>query len=458
MSNTRARSLTLVTVLLLSIVAGPRHQARAAATPVRLPARLTLDEALRIFREHGLDLIIAEAAVDSAGGDVTVAGAIPNPALGLSFTHAFTYQPNSPDPNSSCSAIGATCTSNGVQVALSDQNAIEDSLSGKRGLRLRVARAALAAARMGRADAQRNLEFQVKSQYLQAVLARDQLDFAVEAQGSTTRTFELTQVRYAKGAISEADEAKAETAKLEADQAVTGARRSLDVARLGLAYLLGARGAIPVFDVDADLPAYAVPARLRSATPEFLLREALDHRPDLEGQRFQRARADGAAALARRLRFPDIALGIGYQQAGSGGVGTNAPLTPPTLTVGVSAPLPLLYQQQGEIRKADADRKVQKAQEAKIEAQVAADVGSAYAGFASARELVERMQARLLERSKRARDLVAVQYDKGAASLLELLDAERVYIATNVEYLNDLAAYWSAVYQVEQAVGEDLTR
>jgi cobalt-zinc-cadmium efflux system outer membrane protein len=464
MPNTRARSRTVVNVLFLLLVSlvlvvlGARREARAAASPVRLPARLTLDEALRIFREHGLDLIIAEAAVDSAEGDVTSAGAVANPALGLSFTHAFTYRPDSPDPASSCSAVGATCTSNGVGVALSDQNAIEDSLSGKRGLRLRVARAALAAARMGRADARRNLEFQVKAQYLQAVLARDQLDFAVEAQGSTTRTFELTKVRYAKGAISEADEAKAETAKLEADQAVTGARRSLDVARLGLAYLLGVRGAVPAFDVDADLPAYVVPPRLRSATPDSLLREALDHRPDLEGQRFQRARADGAAALARRLRFPDIALGIGYQQAGSGGMGTNAPLTPPTLTVGVTAPLPLLYQQQGEIRKADADRKVQEAQQAKIEALVAADVGGAYANFASARELVERMQARLLERARRARDLVAVQYDKGAASLLELLDAERVYIGTNVEYLNDLAAYWAAVYQVEQAVGEDLTR
>jgi cobalt-zinc-cadmium efflux system outer membrane protein len=447
----RAVYLSAATFLLTTSGALALAQPRVAAPPPVLPSRLTLEDALRIFRQHGLDLIIAEAAVESANGDVGVAGAVPNPSLGLGFSHAFTY-----NPGSQCD--GATCSANGVSVDLNDQNAIEDSLSGKRGLRLRVARAALAAARQGRADAQRNLEAQVKQQYLQAVLARDQLDFAIEVQKYQDKTLELTQLRYQKGAISEADEAKVETAKLEADQAVSAARRALDTAKLGLAFLLGVRGGIPQFDVDEGLPKYVVPPPLGQATPGSLLHDAFEHRPDLKGQRLQRERAQAATDLARRLRFPDIALDINYQQAGSGGFGTNAPLTPPTLTVGLTAPLPLFYRQQGEIQKADADLTVQEAQQAKLEAQVVSDVGAAYASFASARELVERMQGRLLERAKRARDLVEIQYQKGAASLLEYLDAERTFIATTVEYLNDLAGYWSAVFQLEQAVGTELRR
>jgi cobalt-zinc-cadmium efflux system outer membrane protein len=430
-------------------LAQPRPPAPAPA-PV-LPSRVSLEDALRIFRQHGLDLIIAEAAVASAEGDVGVAGAVPNPSLGASFSHAFTY-----NPGSQCD--GATCSANGVGVDLNDQNAIEDSLSGKRGLRLRVARAVLAAARQGRADAQRNLESQVKQQYILAVLARDQLDFAIEVQTYQDKTFELTHLRYQKGAISEADEAKVETTKLEADQAVSAARRALDVAKLGLAFLLGVRGGVAQFEVDPDLPKYVVPPPLGQATRDSLLRDAFEHRPDLKGQRLQRDRAQAATELARRLRFPDVALDINYQQAGSGGFGTNAPLTPPTLTIGLSAPLPLFYRQQGEIQKADADLTVQEAQQAKLEAQVLSDVGAAYASFASAREQVERMEGRLLDRARRARDLVEIQYQKGAASLLEFLDAERTYIAITVEYLNDLASYWSAVFQLEQAVGTDLRR
>jgi cobalt-zinc-cadmium efflux system outer membrane protein len=423
----------------------------AAPAPPAIPAHLTLDDALRLFREKGLDLIISEAGVASAEGDVAAAGAVPNPTLGASFSHAFTYQ-----PAGMCD--GATCTANGVGLDLNDNNAIEDSLSGKRGLRQRVARAAYQAARQTRADAQRNLEFQVKQQYIQAVLARDQLDFAAEVQASTAKTLELTQLRYQKGAVSEADEAKAETAKLEADQAASAAGRALAVGKLGLAFLLGVRGAVPAFEVDADLPKYAVPSGLAGATAGALLTGALDARPDLKAQRLQRDRAEAGVALARRLRFPDMALDINYQQAGSGGIGTNAPLTPPTLTIGLSLPVPLFYQQQGEIKKAEADLKLQEAQAAKVEAQVTSDVAVAHANFAAAKEQVERMQTRLLERARRARDLVDFQYQKGAASLLELLDAQRTYVATNVEYLNDLGAYWVAVFQLEQAVGTPARR
>jgi cobalt-zinc-cadmium efflux system outer membrane protein len=51
---------------------------------------------------------------------------------------------------------------------------------------------------------------------------------------------------------------------------------------------------------------------------------------------------------------------------------------------------------------------------------------------------------------------VSLQYQKGAASLLEYLDAQRTFIANNVEYLQDLTNYWTAVYQLEAAIGVDL--
>jgi cobalt-zinc-cadmium efflux system outer membrane protein len=432
---------------------------RASAAPqatTTLPPQVSLDDALRIFREHGFDLIVAEAAVMNAEGDVRAAGAILNPSFGVTYSHVFTYQPNSSDPMNACSASNATCTNDGFGFDLNEQGAISDVLSGKRGLRLKVARAALQAARQGRADAQRTLELQLKQQYIQAVLARDTLDFALEVLKSTTKTFELGQLRYEKGAISEADEAKIEATKLEADQAVATARQALDVAKIGLAFLLGVRGKIPQFAVEQDLPKYRVPGPLASATPDSLLADALEHRPDLKGQLFQRERAEASIHLARRLRIPQIALDLNYQQNGIGGVGTNAPLTPPTLGIGLSAQLPVFYQQQGEITKAQADFKTQDVLRQKVEAQVLNDIAAGYANYQGTKELVERMESRLLDRVSRARDLVELQYQKGAASLLEFLDAQRQWIATNQEYLQDLAAYWTAVYQLEAAVGRDM--
>ncbi len=429
-----------------------RALAQSVAPSPNLPAVLTLEDALRIFRTHGLDLIMAETAVQSAEGDLRIAGAVPNPVLGPSYSHTFTYQPRDP----SCAESNATCSVNGFGVDLSDQGALLDILSGKRGLRLRVARAALAAARQNRVDAERNLDFLVKQQYLQASLAAASLAFAIDAQASATKTFDLSHLRYQKGPISEPDEARVEAAKLESDQAVATARQALKVAKHGLAVLLGVRGELPQFEVPRDLPRFQIPAPLAAPTLESLLRDAIDHRPDLKGQRLQVDRAEASVALAKRLRVPDIALDANYQQMGMGGKGTNAPLTPPTLTLGLSVPLPLFYRQQGEIGKARADVALQDAQRARMEAQILNDVGAALANFATSKEKVERMEARLLERSRRARDLVEIQYLRGAASLLEFLDAQRTYIATNVEYLNNLADYWRAVFQMEQAVGREL--
>jgi cobalt-zinc-cadmium efflux system outer membrane protein len=433
--------------LALAIIAGT-----ADAQNAQIPAELSLETALRIFRERGFDLIIADAAVESAAGDVRVAGAVPNPALGLSFLHTFTYNPNDP----SCVESHATCSANGFGITLSDQAAVFDTLAGKRGLRLRVARAALAAARQSRSDAQRTLEFQVKQQYIQATLARNLLAFAIEVQKSNTRTFELSRVRHDTGTISEADLVRVETAKLEADQAVATARQGVATTKAGLAFLLGVRGEIPPFNVQPDLPPFVVPPALALATRASLLKDAFERRPDLQALTFQRERAEASVRLAQRLRFPDITLSANYTQQGKGGKGTNAPLTPPTWTVGISAPLPLFYQQQGEIQKAQADLRTQVTQRDKTQAQIVNDVGTAYATFVTTRELVERMQGRLLESAKRARDLVEFQYKEGAAALLEFLDAQRTYIATNVEYLQDLANYWTAVYQLEAAVGTEL--
>jgi cobalt-zinc-cadmium efflux system outer membrane protein len=66
------------------------------------------------------------------------------------------------------------------------------------------------------------------------------------------------------------------------------------------------------------------------------------------------------------------------------------------------------------------------------------------------------MEKQLRPSAERAFSITRLQYDKGAATLMDFLDAQRTYIATNVEYLQDLSNYWTAVFQVEQAVGMEL--
>ena len=64
----------------------------------------------------------------------------------------------------------------------------------------------------------------------------------------------------------------------------------------------------------------------------------------------------------------------------------------------------------------------------------------------------------LLPTARRARELVEIQFEKGAASLLELLDAQRVYRRERRVSQDNLTDYWTAVFEIEQAVGRELHR
>ena len=439
-------------VLLAALVAsGAGRAADPVPEPVVVPAVLHLEDAVRLVRERGLDLLVAEASVRGAEGDLRAAQAVANPALSLSYGRSFTY-------GHCVDAQGAPAACELPPdplygVGLSDQGAIADALSGKRGLRVGVARAALEAARASREDARRSVEALMRQGFIAMLVAQEAERFAGDVATASARTLQLTQARYEAGAISEADVARVEVAKLEADQARTSAAQALRAARINLAFLLGVRGPVPEFAVDEpDLLRASAPPAVQHATRDALLERARAHRPDLAAQRRQAERAEATLSLARRRRFPDVQLSLDYAQQGT----TANAISPPTLTVGISLPLPLLYQQQGEIRRADADLAAQRVGVARVEAQVAADVASAWSDFAAAAELAQRMEGGLLERAARARDLVEVQYRKGAASLLDYLDAQRTFTGTRVEYLNDLASYWTAFFRLEQAVGEEL--
>ncbi len=418
--------------------------AQGVPQAVELPEQLSLDQSVQLLRTRSLDLLMAEAQVHSAEGDVGIAGAIPNPAVNGGYGRVFNYNP------ATCTVPG--CSADQWTVGLSDQAAIEDSLSGKRDLRLRVANRALAAARMSRNDALRTLEFQVKSSYAQVAQAQRGLAFARQVQETNVKTLDLFQARMKSGAINEGDLARVEAQKLEADQAVDAATVTLRQARVGLAFLLGVRGPLREFTVDDKTLDYVVPPQLEGVDEDRLLRLAFDHRPDLLAQGFQRASAEAAISLAKRLRFPDITLSAQYTQTGNG----DSAIQPPTLSFGLSAPIPVLYQQQGEIRKAEANYDLQSLQQARTTAQIVSDVGTAAAAFTTSRALVERMEKQLRPAAERAFSITRLQYDKGAATLMDFLDAQRTYIATNVEYLQDLANYWTAVFQLEEAVGMEL--
>jgi cobalt-zinc-cadmium efflux system outer membrane protein len=63
-----------------------------------------------------------------------------------------------------------------------------------------------------------------------------------------------------------------------------------------------------------------------------------------------------------------------------------------------------------------------------------------------------------LETATRIRDAMSFAYQRGQAALLDYLDAQRDYRATQVAYINLVGSYLSAASQLNEAVGREVVQ
>jgi cobalt-zinc-cadmium efflux system outer membrane protein len=115
--------------------------------------------------------------------------------------------------------------------------------------------------------------------------------------------------------------------------------------------------------------------------------------------------------------------------------------------------LPIFNRNQGEI--ARTNYAINQAQEQELAAsdQVMSDVLTAYEGVRENDLVVTQFRGGYLDAAQQSRDITEYSYKRGAASLLDYLDAERSYRAVQLSYRQSLAAYLTAVEQLREAVG-----
>jgi cobalt-zinc-cadmium efflux system outer membrane protein len=119
----------------------------------------------------------------------------------------------------------------------------------------------------------------------------------------------------------------------------------------------------------------------------------------------------------------------------------------------VSIPIPIFNRNQGEIARTHYAISQAEHQESESRGQVLTDVKDAYEAVQTNDRVVQFYRSGYLDVSQKSREISEYSYRRGAASLLDFLDAERSYRTTQLAYRQALAAYLLALEQVRQAVG-----
>jgi cobalt-zinc-cadmium efflux system outer membrane protein len=80
-------------------------------------------------------------------------------------------------------------------------------------------------------------------------------------------------------------------------------------------------------------------------------------------------------------------------------------------------------------------------------------VENSYESLRTNDEVLQLYQSGYLKEAEDSRDISQYAYQRGAASLLDFLDAERSYRAIELAYRQALASYMTSLEQLRQAVG-----
>jgi cobalt-zinc-cadmium efflux system outer membrane protein len=183
-----------------------------------------------------------------------------------------------------------------------------------------------------------------------------------------------------------------------------------------------------------------------------LVDAAMDNRPDVAALQRAREQADLALQLARRERYPDITVGADYTHSEFVVSGDNRNI----IGFGFSLPLPVLNQNQGEIAKAEVAMRQAENDLARLRLDIAQEVHDALERYHSLQRVRQVFESGYLDRARLTVTAAETSHRAGAASLIELLDAERTYTATQTDYLDTLFAARSSLNNLEKVIGKEL--
>src|SRR5579864_589495 len=416
-----------VSVLAVSL-GGWTVPTRAQATPTpQGPVRITLDEAIQAALEHNHTLQAERTTIQQSEALEITANLRPNPVLlgDAQFLPIFNWN-----------RFDSNYVDNSAQFDLGIAYLFERGK--KRQHRLAAAKDQTAVTRSTVADNERSLTFQVATLFTNAQLAESALELAQQDLKSFQNTVDISKERYRAGDISEDDYLKIKLQLLQFQNDASQAQLARVQALSDLRQLLG-RESVPL---DYDV-AGAFDYQPLHANREDLEVKALATRPDLRAAQQGVTAATSAYELAKANGKRDVTAQANYTHI--------AALS--TASFFGQIQLPIFDRNQGEIARTKTAITQAQEQEKAANGQVLTDVEDAYENVRTNDQIIQLYRSGYLDDAQQDRDISEYAYKRGAASLLDFLDAERSYRVTQLAYRQSLAAYLLALEHLREAVG-----
>jgi len=382
------------------------------------------------FKQTNPTLLADQVNIDEARAQEITAFLRPNPDLSFGLDQFTVFR----TPNTPYRPLAGVLEAGTISYLYERQH--------KRDWRLESAQKATKIAVSAHADLERNLLFTLRNAFLQALQAKAFFEIAKENLDYWNKEIDINTDRFKAGDLAKVDLSRIVLQRAQYQSDYVNSQVNLRTAKIALLMLLNDRTPVEKFDVAGP---YDFQGQL--AALEDFRQMALDARPDLKAavEAVDKARTDNKLAIANGTSDPTLGFDIGR----------NPPL-PSYIGFSVEFPLRIFDKNQGEkLRtKLDIDRAGKSRMAA--EAQVLSDVDTAHATVASTIELLKPYKQEYIPQATEVRDIVTFAYQRGGASLIDFLDAQKGYRDIQLNYVNLLGSYLAAASQLNLAVGREV--
>ncbi len=384
----------------------------------------SLDNIVALALEHSPAMAGAEGFLKQSRGQQISAGAYPNPSISGTAGRGAIRDPST----------GVRVTEHTVSV----EQPLE--YSGKRQARQEAADAGVAGANAALEETRLTLIADVKVAFYQLLLAQRDAELAIQNLTMVEEVLRTVKVRVAAGEATSFDTMKATVEVQKAQKEVARAQSVLLVARTRLNTL--AAGALgKQFSIQGDFQSSRLGLEL-----DHLAALALEQHPTVQRLTKLAEQAGHTVQYERASRVPNvIVLGSYHREAGDESV-----------TAGLSVPLPLWYRRQGEIETALGTKYRAEAERLRAQNELEQAITQYAQEVRTAQDQLQVFETGLLKQAEQTLTVARTSFRQGAASLLDVLDAQRVYRQTLLEYAQVRADLSIALVRLERSVGAPL--
>jgi len=294
-------------------------------------------------------------------------------------------------------------------------------------------------------EEERKVKSDVKSRYVEVIYALHLQKLRDQQLKLTTELYNAVYTQFETGMGNGMDLTKAELQVAEANNDIDDARRQLHMARYSLFKLMG---------LPPENQKYTIQFMdsLKSNNVEVSQITALSVLSDQPSYKSAEKELDAAGYYLKEARsniLPDIRFNL-YKQDYGTGYNFNG------FELGLSFPIWYPFEQKGKIRMNLARQEEIQWKQKEIRSGVKEQIEHAWHSYEVSRSTIKRYDETIRSKAQKLQSLTMNAYRLGEVDLLNLIQAQQIYLNSQQRYLSALRDYYIQLVELERFLNLEL--